>query len=485
MKNMKNRIKFLFLFTVCILQSCDNFLDIKPKGIQIPKYYEDYARLLNHTKMMYSDDAYINYITDDILLGEDTLTYGRLDLAKEHQMNLYKFEHGALFSKGTSDFLWENAYYRIYTLNTVINNVLDCPDKTEADRQTLVAEAKVSRAFEYLVLVNLYANHYDAKSAGKDFGVPILLSVDVNKPYVRNSVQEVYDQIFKDLNEAEPYIAEKARNRFSISKQVLNGIEARAYLYMGEYDKALIAANNALSDGVTLNDLCLYSINPKVSGAGRIHIAETGEKFPNLEDNREPVYTRFGTDILAQSVNVYASSDLLNLYKKSLPEGAIDQRRVLFFCDDSYKLSNNTYYFKGKSIWVPYINFNCGISATEIYFIAAECNARLDNPDEALKMIDIIRDKRILNNESLPRTLSKEETLRVVLEERRREFALGGSVRLIDLKRLNREEAFRKDIIHTVGNESWTLPANDPRYILPIPPKVLDAYNGKYPVYER
>lgn len=482
---MKNRIKLLILFTFCILQSCDNFLDIQPKGIQIPKYYEDYARLLNHVKMMDADEGYINFITDDILLGEDTLTYGRLDLVAEQKMNLYQFNHGPIFSKGMSDNLWEKAYYRIYTFNTVINNALNCPDRTDAERQALVAEAKVSRAFEYLVLVNMYAKHYDATSAVTDFGVPVILSEDVNKPYVRKSVQQVYDQVFKDLKEAAPYVPEKARNRFAISMQVLNGVKARAYLYMGDYDKARTAANDALADGVTLNDLCLYSINPKANGAGRIYIAETSEKFPNIEDNKESVYTRVGTDILSLSVNVYASPDLLELYTKNLPEGAIDQRRSLFFCDDSYKMSNNTYYFKGKSIWVPYINFNCGISATELYFIVAECNARLNNADAALDLLDLIREKRILNNKPLPRTLNKEETLKVVLEERRREFAFGGSIRLIDLKRLNREEAFRKDIVHVTGTENWTLPANDARYILPVPPKVLDAYDGNFPVYER
>ena len=43
-----NTIKLMmFLLLVGISVSCDRFLDIKPKGIQIPEYYDDYLRLLN------------------------------------------------------------------------------------------------------------------------------------------------------------------------------------------------------------------------------------------------------------------------------------------------------------------------------------------------------------------------------------------------------------------------------------------------------
>ena len=68
---------------------------------------------------------------------------------------------------------------------------------------------------------------------------------------------------------------------------------------------------------------------------------------------------------------------------------------------------------------------------------------------------------------------NRTEALRLVIDERRREFAMLGAPRLIDLKRLNREDWFRKDIVHTADGETWTLPANDLRYIMPVPQPVL------------
>ena len=482
---MMNTIKLMmFLLLVGISVSCDRFLDIKPKGIQIPEYYDDYLRLLNHKDMMYADAGFVSYITDDILLGDNSVPFGQFEQAQEASQNLYAFAHGPIFSGGASDAFYEKAYKRIYTFNVVINNVGTCQDATEKEKQALIAEAKVCRAFEYLSLVNVYAKHYDSVTANSDLGVPVILSEDINKVYKRNSVQAVYDQIFKDLKEALPYIPDEAATPFRASKQFLYAFTAKLYLYMGKYGDALTAALKVDQDQLQLIDLTANSINPKANGMGRIWNEETGEVYPLPEDNPEAIYARYGTDFLSLSRNVYASEDLKALYRRDLPAGAVDQRRVLNYADDTFKLYNNTYQFPGKSMWVAYTQPNLGMNSTEFFLILAECYARSDEMEQCLTILDRIRDKRIVGNVPLPRT-TVQEALRLTLDERRREFALqGGSLRLVDLKRLNREEPFKKDILHTVGEYRYSLPANDERYVLPLPPAVISA-NPSIPVYPR
>ena len=93
---------------------------------------------------------------------------------------------------------------------------------------------------------------------------------------------------------------------------------------------------------------------------------------------------------------------------------------------------------------------------------------------------------RIKNNVhfAIPTSLSKEEVLKLVIDERRKEFAFNGLTRLIDMKRLNREAWFAKTVIHSAGNEgTWTLEPNDLRYIMPVPETVL-SFNDM-PQYER
>ncbi|SDK27154.1 SusD family protein [Pedobacter sp. ok626] len=480
MKNITLILSALLLF---LLPSCKKYLDIKPKGIQIPEFYDDYVKLLNLKTMMSADHSNTVYLTDDALLGDLSVLLGQYQLADEGQRNLYSFAPGAVFSVGMDDPLWQNAYKRIYTFNVVINNVLSCTDGSAKEKQALAAEAKVGRAFEYLLLVNTYAKDYDANSAANDLGVPLVLSEDINKTYKRNTVQEVYDQILKDLNEALPHLSTTTPHRFKPSKQVGNVFMAKMYLYMGDYENARIYAEKAMLDNKSLTDMKLYSINPAGNGVGRIYDKVTGKVFPEAKDNVESVYARYGDGLINLSAKIYASTDLLATYTRDLPTGAIDQRRLLFFADERFTLSNKTYDFPGKSMWVPYVFFNLGFNSSELFLIAAEGYARKGDAQKALALVDDLRNMRIVGNKPLPLVDAK-TALKIVLDERRREFAFAGSTRLIDLKRLNREADLKKDIVHTAGSQSWTLPANDPRYILPLPPKVI-SLNPTIPQYKR
>ena len=60
-----------------------------------------------------------------------------------------------------------------------------------------------------ITLVNAYANNYDPSTAATDPGVPLMLDKNINKTNLqRATVQEVYDQIKADLDEAAPNLPE-------------------------------------------------------------------------------------------------------------------------------------------------------------------------------------------------------------------------------------------------------------------------------------
>ena len=54
----------------------------------------------------------------------------------------------------------------------------------------------------FFLLVNVYGKQYDARTAGTDLGVPLMLEGDINKQEARATVAQVYERIFEDLNEA-------------------------------------------------------------------------------------------------------------------------------------------------------------------------------------------------------------------------------------------------------------------------------------------
>ncbi len=109
--------------------------------------------------------------------------------------------------------------------------------------------------------------------------------------------------------------------------------------------------------------------------------------------------------------------------------------------------------------------------------IKAESLARTGKPREALPILNLLRKNRIENSTDLQ--VSDNDILKTVLEERRRELFCHGGLRLFDLKRLNREEKFLKNIVRSFydsENYQDTIVAiikpNSPRYLMEIAPLI-------------
>lgn len=453
---MKKKYRsFILAFLILAVSGCDGYLDIKPKGVVIPEKCNDYEQLLNYAQLMKASDSYPNYLTDDVFLPyEDDLTggYKYTDLSLQ---NLYSFA-SEVYGDGETDGLWNYSYNRIYTYNVIISQVMGSIDATEEHKKEVRAEALLGRAFEYLTLVNAYANHYDKSTSETDPGVPLMLDEDINKTNLeRASVENVYKQIKADLDEAAQNLPAKTQlNAFRASKPVGYGMLARMYLYMGDYAKALENAKESLKHNSSLLDLRKYKVVDPEKWIGRIDV-------PARADNPENIYIRLAPYVFGLSTSVYGSSDLISLFDKEN-----DMRYKLYFT--RYIGGYACYY----DLWAPYIYANMAMATPEMYLIAAECEARIGTVENAMSYLNKLRDNRIMNNVHLSAT-SKENALKLVLDERRRELTLNGCTRLIDLKRLNREPAFAKTIVHEVNGKEYKLEPNSPKYILPIPPNIL------------
>ncbi|NML36621.1 RagB/SusD family nutrient uptake outer membrane protein [Chitinophaga sp. G-6-1-13] len=466
------------------LPACNKYLDIKPKGYTIPEYFDDYQKLINNTSLTAAVGAYPAYITDDVEGGEDNDINQQASYSfyAVYKRNLYAFSPGQIFEQNSEDPQWNPSYANIYVCNTVINNVMKVADATEQEKKRLRAQAQVARAFEYLTLVNIYAEQYDPANASAALGVPLVLTEDITQPYERKSVAAVYAQIKQDLEEALPNLPDNVPNTLKPGKSAGYGLLSRVNLYMGDYKAALENANKVL--GVN-NALMTYTSYDVQKGTwGRVYNPVDKSAFPDGNLNKETIWYRRGTPSSSSIfTEVYANPDLINVFKKDLPAGATDKRFSLFYCNGEALFGPNKILFPGRVLWAAYVDFNLGVGTAELYLNAAEAEARTGSKDRAMQLINTLRDNRITNNQPLV-AADNEAALRLVLEERRRELALMGYSRLADLKRLNKDTRFAKTVTHTHNGQTYTLPANDKRYVFPIPPKVL-AMNPGIPQYER
>lgn len=163
--------------------------------------------------------------------------------------------------------IWQVHYQVITRANKVIANVGTVPGLSDAEKNQFAGEAKFLRALAYLQLVNMYAQPFQV-SNGTNAGVPLVLEDfkgDISFP-ARSTVNQVHDQIKKDLTEAAAALPASystgVDTRGRATKGAANALLSRLYLYREEWANAITAARATLTGPYTLaTDYTFYDKN--------------------------------------------------------------------------------------------------------------------------------------------------------------------------------------------------------------------------------
>ncbi|WP_316799808.1 RagB/SusD family nutrient uptake outer membrane protein [Pedobacter frigidisoli] len=455
---IKNILHLLSVAVILGLPSCEKYVDIKTQGNLVPGDIANYRALLNGTSSfengpqigdLSSDDVQlVDGSTQQITLSSDTYTYWKS--AYSWQPVLYPIGSTTL----QTDNNWNQMYNAIAYCNTIIGEL---PTATggEAEKKALTAEALVHRADAYLMLMNTYAQPYTASTAGTDLGVPMVLTQTVSQSLKRPSSQSVYDQILKDLKTAVGNLpAAQAFNTLP-SKASAYGELARCYLYMNDYSSANKYADSTLAIRSTLNDLSLLTTINSAT-------------YPIRRSDPEILLSKIavgGISSFAPTV-MRLSDDLLNIL------GTKDQRYSLFTVPAStissnYVLASGRYFFRDRAMNEAR---NIGPNVPEMMLIKAEYYARNNDPSSAMLWVNSLRKKRFkaLDYAELVAT-SGSEALKVVIEERRREFFCR-MLRWWDMRRLKSEVPFQRNYTRVFSGTTYTLSPTSNRYTFQIPP---------------
>lgn len=165
------------------------------------------------------------------------------------------------FRNGASPFsyTWTFYYSMINNANRIIFHVDEIENGSDEEKAVIKAQALTYRAFAYFNLVQLYAFPYPHHKS--DLGVPIYTE-PTREGKARSTVQEVYDLVVSDLTSAESLfdIGPDPRNNVSdVNKSVAQGILARVYLTMYNFDDAATYANKARASYSLMNNAQLLS----------------------------------------------------------------------------------------------------------------------------------------------------------------------------------------------------------------------------------
>lgn len=359
--------------------------------------------------------------------------------------------------------LWRNTYFSILQANRILSSNLPRTQNVNY----LMGECYSARALCYFYLVNWFAKPYTVSSTAP--GVPLVLqSANITGPLVfpdRSTVGEVYNQIVSDLDSAYNLMGNSttlhANSSNFLSKYAARALQARAYLFMGDYDKARDAALDIINNGG-------YSIASDNNAFNSYWSGTTGrtDKLESIFELNYPSTANNGVEGLDYMYSPKGFGDLLATDTLYMRYSATDMRRGLI--RDSLRNGNQAYvvnkYQNATNANRDEVKL---LRYAEVLLIAAESYARKGEVDNALTYLNMLATKRDPSFAGYNNSLSADEVVNIVLQERQRELAFEG-LRFFDLARTN-VDYVREDMGAKAYSNYTSVLKSDFRRVQPIP----------------
>lgn len=472
--------------------SCtDSFLDVKPKGQTIAATVSDYNNLLEFSEMtqLTSPSMFLNtwHILGDDVAGLEPHYSAPQRFGAPDSRNHRLFEWRADVYRPDEDTEEVSGFYkRIYAANKIIHEVMDADGGSESLKLQIRAEALAHRAFAYFNLVNFFAAPYQASTAATALGVPLILEGDFTQAdFKQASLQETYDRIVSDLEEAIPHLPlqQNTSNRYSRSAaQMLLG---KVLLFMNRPADAAPLLEQALTNlpaGFSVNgtigliDYNTATVSP--APIGYVFLTpQVGSTAAQGHGYPETIKGELGAAILwlGNAAPLIIDPQTYALF------GPDDRRKLLF--SNSYSAVA-----PGPSPTLPpglyrsragYIGSSVGMQLPELYLLIAEAQARTGHIPEARAALLTLREKRMPAASAINDIPENQEALiRFVIEERRRELATLG-FRWFDMRRLSVDPLFAgtTTYTHTVyeadGSVKATYTLHPERFVLRFSEKLM------------
>nr|WP_299344170.1 RagB/SusD family nutrient uptake outer membrane protein [Allomuricauda sp.] len=372
---------------------------------------------------------------------------------------------------------WSEAYEAVNAANLVIGQIDNLADSPEKDN--ILGQALAIRAFAHFDLVRLYAQ-IPTQSGGANSSLGVVYvkveDGDTGDPFAqpaRETVGSNYTEIIGDLEAAAGLVADE-NGEGRIDRDGVYGILSRVYLYNGEYQKAIDAANQVstpLAAGADLLDVYEDTTNDGIVFELAIDTGvETGsDDVPAAGNNVGVLYSQSNaTSTISEYAVEFEFFNSIDANDLRLP--------VIQFVgtnqDNDY---NAVRKFLGEAGQVNGRLDIKAVRAAEVLLNKAEAQFELGQEGAALTTLDQLRAQRFTTFTGGETGQALEDAIQF---NRRVELCFEGH-RFFDLKR--RGEAIQRsnngDIIDGSGTppEILTLPAGDDRFQFPIPQDEINA----------
>ena len=503
--------KIYLIISLFWLTGCSSFLEEYSQDLAYIQSYEDLDELLLgnayferyicyswQTSGMSGDQYYswVHVSADELQQINDDFWWGPTGPGwvifgyYTWQYRVYQDPDGKTSWNENSDF--KKLYAHINACNMILaeaeafDNSGDATVQENIDR--IKGECYFLRGSYYFLLANFYGKPYEAATAASDPCVPLKLTNYVEDIHFRrNSVAEVYDQIEKDLLEAERLLKDiPKKSIYRADVHAARLMLSRMYLYKCDYENAMNWSLLVTEEGPILADLNAFTGTEFLNSELSELIFSTGSSsLPGSVTNTKNYFALQGNDF-------QLSEELYNAYDPQYSHDLRLQHYVSFL--------NGWYCYKkmqGYSNSLSDLSDVFLLRTSEAYLNLAEAAACAGEEATARTALAALRQRRIdqaYYDPSELNSLTGEELVRFAREERRRELCLEGH-RWFDLRRYRVAALYPEEVIleHThinkAFNESlgmnevlwtrkYTLVSDDPAWVLPLPQEEIDKNTG-------
>lgn len=393
----------------------------------------------------------------------------------------------------------EAVYQQLYTVIGRCNYFLEHVDRVEQNTQDdeLLAKLEVykgevyfARALAYSELIKQFCKAYDPATAENELGVALVDSYSNAGRPKRASLKDSYEFVLNDLALASDFLkldennSEVLYNTAYFTIGAVNALQARVYLYMKEWQKAIdystlvidskkyfLSSVNQSSSNASYNAyeyMWQYDASTEIIWKVQFDINSYGGRLGQVFFNFD--YSSYKPDYVP-------AKWVLNLYD------ATDLRYEAFFANATTGYSHGLTtpllikYFGNRNFLasnILHVNMPKPFRLSEQYLIRAEayCNMGGVGLSKAAKDITTLRNARFSTYGST--VLNAENWLDEISNERVRELYMEG-FRLNDLKRWGRGFIREAQTSTVSPGNALRVEASNPLFVWPIPQHELQS----------
>ncbi|MDT3401442.1 RagB/SusD family nutrient uptake outer membrane protein [Mucilaginibacter terrae] len=413
-------------------------------------------------------------------MGED---YVRTNASYVYHYQSYRWlAHRNSADDNVNAFTYTFYYIVISNANQIIERI-DGVEGEAATKAVIKGEALALRAWAHFQLVQLYGKRYDATTMpNSQLGIPIVITSST-EGQPRATVEAVYTQINKDLDEAISNLAATPASRTGSAKTHINinvakGFKARVALVMQNWPVAIKFAQEARAGIDNLMTNAQYTagftdINNTEWMWGIIQPADQvptyGSFYAYMSANFNSAFTRVNPKLINSLL--YAKIPTTDIRKKLWWDGTTADRANFPTIASQTKVI-----YMHRKYQVPDVATRAGdipyMRIAEMYLIEAEAQARAGNSTAAAQAL-----LPLAKNRDAAYVLSTKTGAALVddIMVQRRVELWGEGFRFLDLKRTN-ADLDRRGTNHKldVANIMY-VPAGDPSWQWLIPQDEINS----------